>query len=74
MIELKDEPVEAIEELSPHRGRVFVIRQILNIVFIIGAVVGAALYWMQPEPTLGILVVMTAMFFKMAECVLRFRR
>lgn len=62
------------EENARPRGRVFIIRQILNIVFIIGAVVGAVLYWIEPEPTLGILVVMTAMFFKMAECVLRFRR
>ena len=56
------------------RSKVFIIRQILNIVFIIGAIIGALLYWFQPEPTLGILVIMTAMFFKMAECVLRFKR
>lgn len=63
---------ENVEE-QPRKG-VFVIRQILNIIFMVGAVVGAALYWFQPEPTMGILVIMTAMFFKMAECVLRFKR
>lgn len=63
---------EEVEEKP--RGTVFIVRQVLNIIFMIGAVVGAALYWLQPDETLGILVVMTAMFFKMAECVLRFKR
>lgn len=62
------------ENEEPRNQKVFIIRQVLNIIFIIGAVVGAALYWFQPEETLGILVIMTAMFFKMAECVLRFRK
>ena len=56
------------------RSKVFIIRQIMNIIFIIGAIIGAILYWTEPEPTLGILVIMTAMFFKMAEHVLRFKR
>lgn len=56
------------------RSKVFIIRQIMNIIFIIGAIIGAILYWTEPEPTLGILVIMTSMFFKMAECVLRFKR
>lgn len=64
---------EELEETTP-RGTVFVIRQVLNIIFMIGALVGVALYWFQPEPTVGILVVMTAIFFKMAECVLRFKK
>lgn len=62
------------ENDAPRSKTVFIIRQVLNIVFMIGAVVGALLYWYQPEPTTGILVIMTAMFFKMAECVLRFRK
>jgi len=62
------------ENEEPRNQKVFVIRQALNIIFIIGAIIGAVLYWFMPEPTLGILVIMTAMFFKMAECVLRFRR
>ncbi|TGX81850.1 hypothetical protein E5358_08920 [Palleniella muris] len=61
-------------EYNGGKSRVFVIRQILNIIFMIGAVSGGLLYWLQPEPTLGILVIMTSMFFKMAECVLRFRK
>lgn len=62
------------ENEEPRNRKVFIIRQVLNIIFMIGAVVGAVLYWLQPEETLGILVIMTAMFFKMAECVLRFRK
>ena len=63
------------EEQEPAVNRnLFLIRQILNIIFMAGALVGAVLYWIQPEPTTGILVIMTAMFFKMAECVLRFRK
>ena len=56
------------------RSRIFYIRQILNIIFIIGAIAGAIFYWTQPDETLGILIIMTSMFFKMAECVLRFRK
>lgn len=63
------------EEQEPAVNRkLFLIRQILNIIFMAGALAGAVLYWVQPEPTTGILVIMTAMFFKMAECVLRFRK
>ncbi|MCM1079302.1 MAG: hypothetical protein NC344_06210 [Bacteroidales bacterium] len=61
------------EEKVPN-NKVFLIRQILNVIFMVGAIVGGLLYWFQPEPTLGILVIMTSMFFKMAECVLRFRK
>lgn len=61
------------QESQPNR-KVFIIRQILNAIFMVGAIIGGVLYWIQPEPTFGILVIMTAMFFKMAECVLRFKR
>lgn len=62
------------ENEKPQKTTIFYIRQALNIIFMIGAVIGCILYWYQPEPTLGILVVMTSMFFKMAECVLRFKK
>lgn len=62
------------EQETASNGKLFIIRQILNVIFMIGALAGAVLYWTQPEPTTGILVIMTAMFFKMAECVLRFRK
>ena len=50
----------------------FVVWLIISV--IIGAIAGAIFYWTEPEPTLGILIIMTAMFFKMAECVLRYKR
>lgn len=62
------------ETKTPREKRLFIIRQVLNIIFMVGAVAGAILYWVMPEETLGILVVMTAMFFKMAECALRIKR
>ena len=62
------------EKEEKGRSRVFYIRQILNIIFIIGAIAGAIVYWTQPDETLGILIIMTSMFFKMAECVLRFNK
>ncbi len=52
--------------------RFFKLRNILNIIFMIGAVVGVILYFISQTETLGILVIITAMFFKMAECSLRF--
>lgn len=53
------------------RGWVFVVRQILNILFMILAVIGAVLYWIQDDNLTGIIIIITAVFFKMAECTLR---
>lgn len=61
-------------EMTKSEKRVFIIRQILNIIFMVVALVGAALYWFMDDPTMPTLVIMTAVFFKMAECVLRFKR
>ena len=66
--------IEGEDKEKKGRSRVFYIRQILNIIFIVGAIAGAIVYWTQPDETLGILIIMTSMFFKMAECVLRFRK
>lgn len=59
------------EPQEEKRGTVFIIRQILNILFMILAVVGAVLYWVQDDSIMGIIVIITAVFFKMAECTLR---
>lgn len=53
------------------RGKFFVLRQILNILFMIIAIVGVVIYITQNEMQ-GIIVVVIAMAFKMAECVLRY--
>lgn len=59
------------EPQEQKRGIVFVIRQILNVLFMILALVGAVLYWVQDDSMMGIIIIITAVFFKMAECTLR---
>lgn len=53
------------------RDRFFVVRNILNTIFILLAVAGCAAYWLCDETT-GIIIVMVAMAFKTIECTLRF--
>lgn len=55
------------------RGQYFMIRQILNIVFILTAVIGCIIYSTKNEMMGGILIVI-AITFKMAESVLRLRK
>lgn len=52
------------------KGRFFMIRQILNIVFMLVGVAGVAVYF--HNEVYGIIIVIIAMAFKMAECVLRY--
>lgn len=47
-------------------------RQWLNIIFMLGAVVGVLLYIFHTPQTLGIIVILAAMVFKIIECALRF--
>lgn len=49
-------------------------RQWLNIIFMIGAIAGVIVYLTQPHQTLGTIIVLVAMFFKIIECALRFIR
>lgn len=48
------------------------LRQWLNIIFMIGAVVGVAVYLLHTPQTLGIIIILAAMVFKIVECALRF--
>ena len=52
------------------RGKFFLLRNILNIIFIIGAIVGMLVYFFQNEGA-GTVIVLGAMAFKMCECVIR---
>jgi hypothetical protein len=47
------------------------LRQWLNIIFMLGAVVGVCLYFFA-DRQVGTIVILGAMVFKMIECVLRF--
>lgn len=52
------------------RGKFFVLRNILNIVFIIGAIIGMLVYFFKNEEA-GTIIVLGSMAFKMCECVIR---
>lgn len=52
------------------RGKFFLLRNILNAIFIIGAVVGMLVYFFRSEDE-GIIIVLGSMAFKMCECVIR---
>ena len=53
------------------RGRLFKVRNVLNIVFMLGAVIGMMVYALR-DHTVGIIIVLAAMVFKITECCLRF--
>lgn len=50
------------------------IRQWLNIIFMLGAVVGVIVYFLADLTTTGTIIILVAMVFKIIECVLRFIR
>lgn len=47
-------------------------RQWLNIIFMVGAVAGVLVYLFHTPQTLGIIIILIAMVFKIIECALRF--
>ena len=49
------------------------IRNILNIIFMIGAIIGMIVYFISDHTT-GIIIILSSMVFKIAECCLRFFR
>ncbi len=49
-------------------------RQWLNIIFMIGAIVGVLLYLFHSPQTVGIIVILVSMVFKIIECALRFMK
>lgn len=51
----------------------FKIRNVLNIIFMVGAIAGMGIFYFH-DRTMGTLVIITAMAFKIAECCFRFIR
>ena len=51
----------------------FKIRNVLNIIFMLGAIVGMGIFYFH-DRTMGTIVILTAMAFKIAECCFRFIR
>ena len=47
------------------------IRNVLNIIFMVLAVVGVVIYLCADNSTIGVYVILAAMVFKMVECCLR---
>ena len=47
------------------------IRNILNIIFMLGAIVGVAIYFFA-NITVGTIIILAAMVFKIIECCIRF--
>lgn len=58
---------------APQVDKYFKIRNILNIIFMLGAIVGMGVFYFY-DRTLGTIIIITAMAFKMAECCFRFIR
>lgn len=54
-------------------SRFLKIRNILNIIFMIGAIIGMIVYFISDHTT-GIIIILSSMVFKIAECCLRFFR
>jgi hypothetical protein len=55
-------------EARPNDG----LRQVLNIIFMIGAVIGMIVYFFGNK-TIGTIIILVAMLFKIVECVFRFK-
>lgn len=61
-------------QVSHHRRstpRFFALRNCLNIIFMLGAVAGVAIYFYSDTFT-GTIVILVAMAFKIVECIFRF--
>lgn len=59
------------KELNKGHDQFLMVRQILNLIFMIGAVIGVIIY-LTGSSTTGIIVILAAMVFKIAECGFRF--
>ena len=60
--------------LRENKNNVSALRQWLNIIFMLGAVVGVIVYFLADLTTTGTIIILVAMVFKIIECVLRFIR
>lgn len=59
------------KELNQERDQFMMLRQILNLIFMIGAIVGVIIF-LTGNQTTGTIVILAAMVFKIAECAFRF--
>ncbi len=66
-------PVRKSIRQKPERDRFYTIRNVLNVIFMVMALIGVLIYFFKQAET-GTYIVLAAMVFKMVECVLRFIR
>ena len=77
--EINENPLEESPVKRHHRkpekerGKFFLLRQILNIVFMLVAVAGCVVY-VKVDNRMGAVIIIIGMAFKMAECALRFKK
>ena len=58
---------------NPDEGKLLMLRNILNIIFMICAVIGVGVY-LKADHNTGLIIVMFAMVIKFAESAIRFLR
>ena len=79
----KDQQIDEIVKSRLHRSQLndedprevlmLKIRNVLNIIFMLGAIVGMGVFYFHNR-TMGTIIILTAMAFKIAECCFRFIR
>ena len=70
---LSERPDHRIKKERAH-DHTLGLRNVLNIIFMIGAIIGAVLYFFTDHTTLGVYIVLGAMAVKIVECCLRMLR
>lgn len=69
--QLAKKPTREHLRLEREKDPYMKLRQWLNIIFMVGAVVGMAVYFLVNNTT-GTYIILASMIFKIVECVLRF--
>ena len=59
------------QPLHNNKSERSMIRQVLNIIFMIGAIVGLIFYFAMDNQQTGIIIILVSMVFKFAESALR---
>lgn len=60
--------------LRENKNNISALRQWLNIIFMVGAVIGVILYFALADQTVGIIIILISMVFKFTEAALRLFR
>lgn len=65
------EPRRHHRKEKPERDNMFALRNTLNIIFMVLAIVGVALYYFYPETNIGIYIIFAGMACKLVESCIR---